>query len=136
MDHDEKRIMQVFGTKAIPDVNRENLLKYRAFLLDNLSKKCIITGREDFLWEEYYVIGPGDKTEYENLKKSRASYTDEYYLKDILADSVAENDLYAVVGRLSDKKMFELELSWLKVKNEQDLDYTLLEDFGVWAANW
>jgi IS30 family transposase len=34
------------------------------------------TGIEDFQWEEIYVISPGDKEEYDNLKKTQSSYID------------------------------------------------------------
>ncbi len=133
---DEKRMMQVFGTDEVPEVSEENLLVYRDFLLRNLNSNAILTGREDFPWEEYYVFGPGDKKEYEKLKKKRPSYKDEFRLLDILADLIEDNDLIAKVKRLSDSKEFEIGLSWLSTKDEKSKDYILLDDFATWVVNW
>jgi hypothetical protein len=79
----EKRVASVFGTRDVPEVIGKNLVRYKEYLLRRLDWKTVLTGREDFLWEEFYVFGPGDKGEYENLKKTRPSYTDEYELMDI-----------------------------------------------------
>ncbi|MGA9539376.1 MAG: hypothetical protein WBR24_26015 [Desulfobacterales bacterium] len=35
----------------------------------NIEFPCIVTGLEDFPWEEKYVFGHGNKKEYEKLKK-------------------------------------------------------------------
>lgn len=70
MDSDEARIARVFGAKKAPKVSQKNLLKYRQYLLKHFDRKTILTGREDFPWEEYYVLGPGSLAEYEKLKKT------------------------------------------------------------------
>ena len=134
--NDEERIMNVFGTDVIPKVSEENLLTYRQFLLARLDRNTVLTGREDFLWEEIYIIGPGDKSEYKNLKRSNPSYTDEYILIDILEEEIEKYDLIAKVKRLSDGKHFEIGLSWLKTKNRKNKDYQLLDDFATWVVNW
>jgi hypothetical protein len=41
---------------------------------------CELTGIEDFRWEEFYILEPGDKKEYEELKKTKPSYQDVYKL--------------------------------------------------------
>ena len=46
-----------------------------------------------------------------------------------------DNDLIAQVERLSDKKRFEISLSWLSVKDEKSKDFLLLEDFATWVVN-
>ena len=84
------RLAKVFGADEAPEVSPKSLLIYRTYLLPCLDKKAVLTGREDFLWEEFYVFGPGDKDEYEMLKKKRASYTDEFELIDILDVWLAE----------------------------------------------
>ena len=94
MDRDEARICKILGTKEVPEVTEENLLKYRQYILDHLDKKSVLTGREDFPWEEKYVIGPGSRSEYEKLKETNPSYTDEYELIDI-GEETEENDLIA-----------------------------------------
>ena len=96
----------------------------------------ILTGREDFPWEEKYVIGANSRTEYEKLKKVHPSYTDEYELIDISEQVVEENDLLARVKRLSDRKNFKIGLSWLTTKKKRGKDYQLLDDFATWAVNW
>ena len=129
------------------------MLKYRKYLLEHLDRKAILTGCEDFPWEEKYVLGGWSRAEYEKLKKTNPSYTDEYELIDILQDDLPENDLIAQVKRLSDGKVFEIGLSWLTVKkekksprllrrqnaasrNDTTKDYQLLDDFATWVVNW
>jgi hypothetical protein len=135
MDRDEARICKILGTKEVPEVTEENLLKYRQYILDHFDKKAVLTGREDFPWEEKYVIGPGSRSEYEKLKQTNPSYTDEYELIDIVEET-EENDLIAKVRRLSDGKSFEIGLSWLSPKNEKIKEYQLLDDFATWVVNW
>jgi hypothetical protein len=136
MDADEARICKVFRTRKVPRVSKENLLTYRKYLLRHLDRKAILTGREDFLWEEKYVLGGWSRAEYEKLKKTRPSYTDEYELIDILEEDLPENDLIAQVKRLSNGKVFEIGLSWLTAKKEKTKGYQLLDDFATWVVNW
>ncbi len=132
----EIRMAKVFGADEVQEVSEENLLRYRQYILQNLDRKAILTGREDFPWEEKYVVGPGCRTEYEELKRTNPSYTDEYELIDILKDVIKENDLIAEVKRLSDGKHFEIGLSWLAVKKKRSKAHQLLDDFSNWAVNW
>jgi len=134
--NDEKRIMKVFGKAEVPAVSEEKLLMYRQYLLARLDKKTLLLGREDFPWEERYVIGGGNRKEYEKLKRTNLSYTDECELVDILAEETEENDLIAKVRRLSDGKHFDIGLSWLTTTNRKSKDYQLLDDFATWAVNW
>lgn len=119
-----------------PEVSKESLMTYRSYLLQHLDKEADLTGREDFLWEEFYVFGPGDKNEYEELKKSRASYTDSFALIDIPKETIGGRDLIAKVRRLSDGKIFEIGLSWLTTKNKKTDAYQVLDDFATWIVNW
>jgi hypothetical protein len=136
MDADEARLIKILETEEVPEVSKENLLKYRKYLLQHLDPKAILTGREDFPWEEKYVFGPGSRAEYEKLKKTHPSYTDEYELIDILEDEIEENDLIAKVKRLSDGRIFEIGLSWLTTKKNKGKNYQLLDDFATWVVNW
>ena len=136
MDAGYVRIAKVFGNDEIPMVDKETLLKYRQHVLHNIDRMAVIVGREDFPWEEKYVFGGGSHVEYEKLKRTRPSYTDEYELIDILQDIVEENDLTATVKRLSDGKRFEIGLSWLRTKKKNGKDHQLLDDFATWAVNW
>ena len=136
MDSDEKRIAEALNAHEVPEVDEENLLKYRKYLLGRLDKGTVLTGREDFPWEEKYVIGPGNRAEYERLKKKNPSYKDEYKLIDISEEETEENDLVARAERLSDKKRFEIGLSWLTTKVKKSKDFQPLDDFATWVVNW
>ena len=136
MDAVEVRIAKVFGKDEIPKVGRETLVKYRQHILHNLDRMAILAGREDFPWEEKYVFGGGSRVEYEKLKRTHPSYTDEYELIDILEDIIEENDLVSTLKRLSDGKRFRIGLSWLGTKNKKSKDHQLLDDFATWVANW
>ena len=135
MHADEKRIAKVFESPEAPRVSKANLHVYRLYLLQHFDRKTILTGREDFPWEERYIFGSGDPAEYAMRKLTDPSYTDKYELLDISAD-VEEHDLIAKVKRLSDGKQFEIGLSWLTTKPKKGKDYQLLDDFATWVVNW
>lgn len=130
------RIASVFGSPDVPDVDRPNLLTYRRYLLANLVPETTLTGREDFPWEERYVLGPGEAREYARLKKMQPSYRDEYYLLEIWEDKMDQHDLIAQVRRLSDSREFAINLSWLTTKPEAGKDSQLLDDYATWVTNW
>lgn len=52
-------------------VDEQSLYKYLGYIKNNIVFPCIATGIEDFEWEEFYVLGPGDKKEYKKLKKDQ-----------------------------------------------------------------
>ena len=131
----ESRVAEALGTKEVPEVSLRYLRRYRKYLLNHLDKKCVLAGREDFLWEEIYIFGPGDKAEYARLKKIRPSYTDEYKLLNIISDKTVDNDLIARVKRLSDQKIFEIGLSWLTTKDEKCPEFQFIDDFASWVVN-
>lgn len=133
---EENRLKEVFGCREVPQVSKKALNTYRNYLKKHLTPGCLITGQEDFLWEEYYILGPGDQEEYEELKRDNPSYTDNYRLIDILPKVSLHNDLLAHVERITDGKHFEIELSWLEAIDKKSQDSVLLKDFGVWQVNW
>ncbi len=132
----EERLREIFQSDEVPQVSKKTLNAYRRYLVKELSAGCLVTGREDFNWEEIYVLGPGDPDEYKELKKVNPSYTDEYRVLKFLPKPSWRNDLLIMVERLSDGKQFELELSWLEVVDKNSRDFILLEDFGIWQVNW
>jgi hypothetical protein len=136
MDKEEKRIAKALGAQEVPEVDEGNLLKYRKYLLERMDKSTVLIGREDFPWEEEYVFVPGNRAEYERLKKENPSYKDEYKLIGISEAVIEENDLVAQVERLSDKKCFKIGLSWLTTKNKKSKDFQTLDDFATWVVNW
>jgi hypothetical protein len=129
----------VIGNEDV-DASAGIQLWYR-HLLSRLRFPCGVTGIEDFQWEEFYVVGPGNNTEYRELRKNRPSYRDLFELNAIDVDSYSEwsmfsDDLKAHVRRMSDGKRFILGLSELRATNEQSYDYQLLHDYSVWHVNY
>ena len=134
MDEQENRIIDILGEGCERKDN--NFLMYYNYLKENISIPCVLTGIEDFPWEEKYVFGGWDQNEYEELKKDNPSYTDEFELIELLEPASGEEDLFIKAKRLSDKKVFELELSWLKCTDSKSNNYQLLHDFSVWQVNY
>ncbi len=64
----EERIKKILGKHGFHK-SLKTLEVYFDYLENNIDNPCIVTGIEDFQWEEFYVFGPGDKEEYEELKK-------------------------------------------------------------------
>ena len=133
MDAHEKRIHAILG-----DDNKrtmQNASRYRTHLLKHLSLPLLVTGIEDFPWEERYVMGGWDQREYEKLKKTNPSYTDTFELQEIQGPNGYE-DLVAKVERVSDGRVFEIGLSWLCCEDEKTEAYKLLDDYAVWHTNY
>jgi hypothetical protein len=47
-----------------------------------------------------------------------------------------DDDLIAVVKRISDQKVFEIELSWLKACESGSEARTILNDYSEWQYNY
>lgn len=139
-DLQEKRIESILGDPEEMDFDEARDTYYQ-YLKENLDLPCEVTGIEDFGWEEFYVFGPGNKKEYERLKKDQPSYTDRYELLSISTDLESEwimyweDDLAGHVKRLSDGKEFVLGLSELKAVDKKSKQYQLLDDFSFWLVN-
>ncbi|CAN5502197.1 hypothetical protein BH23BAC1_BH23BAC1_25260 [soil metagenome] len=133
----KKRIESVFSKKTDDILKRTETLEiYKGFLEKNLDFPVKLTGIEDFNWEEFYIFGPGDKKEYEELKKTRPSYKDFFNM--IRIDNYLDEDygLFAKVTRITDKKRFQIPLADLKAVDEKSKDYQLLNDYSVWFVNY
>ncbi len=133
----EKRIESVFS-KKIEDFSRrtETLEIYKSFLDKNLNFPVELTGIEDFNWEEFYVLGPGSAKEYEELKKTKPSYTDIFNMNHIENSLDEHYGLFAQVTRLTDKKQFQIPLVDLKAVDVKSKNYQLLDDYSVWCVNY
>jgi hypothetical protein len=133
----ENRIKKVFP-ENMEDISKseETIELYKEYLEKNLEFPITLTGIEDFSWEEFYVLGPGNKKEYEELKKTRASYTDKFILNKILDNIDDFCGLFVKVTRESDKKKFEIPLADLEVVNKSSKNYKLLDDYSVWIVNY
>jgi hypothetical protein len=133
----EKRISLIFLDKT-EDLSKrmETIEIYKEYLIQNLSSPIELTGIEDFSWEEFYVLGPGDEDEYEKLKESNPSFTDTYNLLDF-DDCLDEyRGIIANVIRVDDKKIFQIPLCDLMSTNIKSKNYQLLDDYSVWSFNY
>jgi hypothetical protein len=131
-----KRIEQILSPQFSNISKRlETLEHYKKYLERELKFPIGVTGWEDFSWEEFYVLGPGDKREYEALKRTRASYTDILQMTRLSAHCDPDYGLFAHLTRKLDKKRFELPLADFKAVNKKSVEYQLLEDYSVWIVN-
>ena len=133
----KRRIAKVFP-EGIEDIFKSSgtLEIYREFLKNKLANPVNMTGIEDFDWEEFYILGPGSKKEYEKLKKTRPSYTDKYILESIDDEYDEHFGLIATVLRECDKKLFQIPLADLKALDKNTKNYQLLDDYSVWCVNY
>jgi hypothetical protein len=135
IDPQDQRISAIFGGK-IPDVTEDSLAAYLAYLKVHLTWPCQLTGIEDFDWEEYYILGPGDEREYERLKQTRPSYRDRFNLISLDEEPDEGAGILAKVRRVSDKKRFTLPLAEVKATERKSPNYRLLDDYSVWFVNY
>ncbi|MCD6199929.1 MAG: hypothetical protein J7K15_15410 [Deltaproteobacteria bacterium] len=138
IDQQMKRIQAILKVNDEDDmvVNDENLEKYFQYLNKNIAFLCIVTGIEDFRWEEFYVLGPGDQDEYEELKKTQPSYTDHYRILSFDDHYDEDNGILANVRRVSDKRKFTLPLEDLEAVGRTSINYQILDDYSVWFVNY
>ncbi len=137
----EKRIKAVFGAADdIPQVTENTLQIYFEHLQEHLETPCLLTGIESmgyFGWEERYSFGYGSKAEHQRLRKTQASFRDEYELKTFAATvNMAWEDIVVDVRRITDSKEFSIPLSELQAVDESSMHYQLLNDYSVWYVNW
>jgi len=134
MDEQDKRIQNILGKDC--KRNRQNACRYFEYLKEAIKSPCLLSGIEDFPWEERYVLGGWDQKEYEELKKVNPSYTDEYKLIELLEPASGGDEIIAKVKRLSDQKVFKIGLSWLECIDSEKENYQLIDDYSVWHVNY
>ena len=129
----EKRIHAILGDDN--ERNSDNAQRYRSYLLKHLPLPLMVTGSEDFPWEEPYILGGWDLQEYKELKKTNPSYTDIFELIKIKGSNTYD-DLVAKLKRVSDGKIFDIGLSWLRCEDKNSKNFTVLKDYAVWHTNY
>ena len=134
MDKCDKIIETVLGKNG-NNRNEKNIEIFKNYLLAHLKLPVRVTGIEDFPWEERYVFGYGSQKEYANMKKDNPSYADEFDLLDI-KDTARSDDLIGKIKRISDRKVFDFELSWLKAVDEKSNAFDLLNAYAIWHTNY
>ncbi|MDQ7009386.1 MAG: calcium-binding protein [Candidatus Gracilibacteria bacterium] len=138
LDLQEKRIENILkngnNTSYLKDT--ETIQIYFKYLKDNIELPLKMSGIEDFYWEEKYVMGEGNKKEYEKLKKTNPSYTDIFEFIDFEEIEDYDEQIFVKVRRESDNKNFILELDQLESIDKKSKNYQLLEDFVTWFVNY
>jgi hypothetical protein len=140
MDAQDARIAAIVGDDEEATFD-QGVDKFYHHLKSSLQLPCDVTGIEDFRWEEFYVIGPGDPKEHDRLRQTQPSYLDTFELLAIEKDICSEwmmfhdEDLAGHVRRKSDGKEFHLGLAEIKAVNKKSRNYQLLHDFAVWFVN-
>ena len=115
----------------------QTIERFYQHLTESLQLPCDVTGIEDFDWEEYYVLGPGDYAEYNKLRKTQPSYQDIFELLAIEKETGSEwmmflgEDLAARVQRKSDEVAFHLGLAEIETVERGSLNHQLLYDYAV-----
>ena len=127
----EEKLEEVLGTTTFK-VNQTNLKKYLKYLKKNLAIPCLVTGVEEFEWEEYYTVGPGSQKEYQKLKKTQPSYTDEFNILKLDNKLDVEHGILAVLERTTDNLKFTLPLAELEGVAEDSVNAKLLQYYGIW----
>ena len=142
MNSQEDRIAQILAdgdidNEEMQEKSSETVIKYLHYLKDNIEFPCIVTGLEDFPWEEKYVFGSSsNKKEYERLKQDNPSYKDKFEILDFYEDEDYDEQIMVTVRRLNDKKKFILDLDNLKSIDKKSINYQLLDDYSVWYVNY
>ncbi len=141
MDSQEVRIAQILANgdidnEEMQEKSPETIKKYLRYLKEKIEFPCIVTGIEDFPWEERYILGPGNKKEYEKLKKDNPSYKDKFEILNFYENEDYDEQIMVRVKRLSDKKEFVLELDYLEVVDKKSPNYQVLDDYSVWHVNY
>jgi hypothetical protein len=142
MDTQEERIAQILADGDVDNEEKqekstETIAKYLNYLKENIEFPCIVTGIEDFPWEEKYVFGYGNKKEYKKLKKENPSYKDKFEILDFIEDEdYNDEQIFVSTKRLSDQKEFILDLDYLKAVDKKSKNHQLLDDYAVWYVNY
>jgi hypothetical protein len=131
----EKRINKVFTNDNV-FVNKDNLKIYYNFLKSKIQKPCVLTGMEDFDWEEPYLLSGWCKLEYEKLKESNPSFRDIFLFVELDEEYDDWKGLYAIVKRLTDSKVFRIPLWDLKVTDVKDSNFIVMSDYSFWMTNY
>jgi len=135
------KILNIEITEEIEDIDDEafdvtgkSLSKFLTHLKTHIKLPCQLMSIKHFQWEEHYFFGPGTKTEYMELKKTRPSHMDIFNLVSFYGSDI-EVGILVDVQRLSDEMEFTLPLAELEVVDKESGNYQLIDDYSVWFEN-
>ena len=143
MDEQDDRIARILVGTDAEDADEDDLWKspetikrYADYIRENIEIPCMLTGIQDFPWEERYVFGHGSSREYAKLKKSNPSYHDIFELINIDEHEDEDDRVFVKERRRDDGKEFIIGLDWLEATDKTSKNYELLNDYAVWHANY
>lgn len=137
-DDQERRILAVVGDDEDAATGSQ---RWFSHLLAKLELPCEVIGKEDFRWEEPYILGIGSEKEYLRLCREQPSFQDVYSLEGIQttpensAWAMRSDDIGARVRRADDGKEFVLGLSELTTRDVDSAKALLLDDYSMWFWN-
>ncbi len=134
-DEQERRIATILSKDDL-SVTEETQKIYFDYLQKNIKKPVVLTGTEDFPWEEKYLLGGWSKKEYKKLKKTQASYTDKFEFIELSEDIDEIYGIIAKVKRATDNKQFMLPVWDLKCIERSSKNYDLISDYSSWMTNY
>lgn len=127
----EPKLYAILGTQNL-EVNLKNQKKYLSYLNQALQKPCILTGNQEFAWEEYYIFGDGTQKQHEKQRKTKASFMDEFKLLG-LSEKISKSDgIMVELERVSDRKKFMLPLWQLEEVEPTTKNSELIDDYVTW----
>lgn len=129
----EQNISAILGSKKLA-VTEKTHNRFYDYLDEHIKHPCLLTGSEDFSWEEPYLFGFFSQKEYDELKRRRPSYTDRYQLK-CLEGIDDLRGILVKVKRIADKKTFILPLWDLKTAERKDPNHQIIDDYSYWMSN-
>jgi len=133
-DEEEKRISDILKSDDT-SVNNKNQKTYFEYLKKKIQKPCLLTGMEDFDWEEPYLLGGWSQKEYAKLKLTQPSYTDQFELLGFVDELEEWKGILVKIKRVADNKKFVLPLWDLKVIDDKSPNYLLVSDYSSWMTN-
>lgn len=134
-DDEEERISEILKSEDI-SVNRKKQKKYIKYLKNTIQKPCLLTGMQDFEWEEPYLFGGWSQKEYAKLKLTQPSYNDQFELLGFVDEVNVWKGILVKVKRVADNKEFVLPLWDLKVIDDKSPNYLLVSDYSSWMTNY
>jgi len=103
--------------------------------------RAVLGDDEEHVSEEFYVLGPGEKEEYERLKKTQPSSRIAMTFSKSTGRSIPNGcssvakTFAALVRRKLGGRQFYLGLAELKATDRKSNNYQLLHDCVVWFVN-
>jgi hypothetical protein len=137
-DDQQRRILAVVGDDGDVAVGAQ---RWFTHLNARLEFPCEVIAKEDFRWEEPYLLGIGPESEYLRLRQQQPSFQDVYSMEGLEMTAgnstwaLRTDDIGARVRRAEDGKTFVLGLSELAILDADAANAPLLDDYSMWFCN-